>query len=286
MFNKNLPIFFMGMFQSHSDSSRSIPYATGFENLGNTCYMNATFHLYSGITELCEYFINLEPKDSLGEALHEFWTTYSSGKVKCMDLSSLREEVNKLEPKFNQPLPQDSQEYVRYIYNRIITAFPDCPLKKTQFSTLNTKTNEKEENIRILKLFLPEGTKKDQKISFDEIVDYNFKDKVIIDAPEYLIVNMVLDIDHKKHCLDLQIDPDNISLTRHTQNKTDAEYEIKCIMEHYGRFTEDGHDTAFMRLDGNNWYYFNDFNVSLYTDMKTRKFGTEYHYLLQKKTKQ
>ena len=273
----------MGMYQSFTDVPGNVePYATGFYNLGNTCYMNATFHMYSGITELCEYFSDLSSDDPLAAALHDFWKKYSSGNYSIMSLADMRKEVNKYEPKFDHPLPQDSQEYVRYIYNRIITAFPECPLKLTQFTTINTKTSEKEENIRIMKLLLPEGTQKNQTITFDEIVDYNFKDKVIVEPPEYIIVNMVLDINHDKHCLDLKLDPDNISFTRHTQNETNAEYEIKCIMEHYGKFTEDGHDTAFMRL-GAQWYYFNDKIVNVYDNMKTRKFGTEYHYLLHKK---
>lgn len=256
------------------------PFLSGFENLGNTCYMNATFHMYSGITELVDYFVNLGPKDSLGTELKEFFTEYSTGAKENMALYGLRKAINAEEPKFNENLPQDSQEYVRYVYRMILSHFPDCPLNMTRFNFV--KNGEISETSNILKLQLPEGTKKEQEITFDEILDYNMKDMKIKEAPEYIIVNMVLDINHDKHEIDLKWDIDNIPFDKYLVNGEKATYELKCAMFHTGRFTEDGHDTCYMRLQ-DNWFYFNDSRVTLEFGYKNARFGREYHYLLHKK---
>jgi ubiquitin C-terminal hydrolase len=52
------------------------------------------------------------------------------------------------------------------------------------------------------------------------------------------------------------------------------------VMTHRGKFSIDGHDTAYQRLD-DGWYYFND-SSSIKVDVKKYSLGKEYHHFVQK----
>ena len=265
------------------------PYVVGFKNLGNTCYMNATFHMYSMIQELADYFLDEKFSSSnepIGLALHKFFSQLAFPQEPAISLASLRTAINYLEPKFNNPDPQDSQEYVKYIYSTIMMKYPDCPLNLTKFDILDINNPENSKTNGILDLYLPPEVNQGDTIPIYHIFDFNFQNSKIVFPPKYLIINMKLDVDHQKKCIVLDFPIDQLDLSKYIKNNDqNCEYELIAAMYHEGLFALDGHDTCYIKVD-NKWYYLNDakafFGSMMYSVCPF--LGKEYHYLLRLKT--
>lgn len=269
-----------------------IPYAIGFSNLGNTCYMNATFHLFSQIQELADYFLEDEFADSeyeegpdIGYYMHTFFDALQNPKHSFISLKDLRQAINYKEQKFNSSLPQDSQEYVKYVYNILNEHFPLSPINLLQFRLISTANQEYSSPQGILELYLLEDVKDGAKVSIYKLFDFNFKDKLMEKAPKYLLINMKLDVNHQKQNLDLDFPINSLDLSKYVKiNENKHEYELIAVMHHMGNFSEDGHDTAFIkRPEG--WFYLNDRKVIVDTTMPSEHppLGRDYHYLLRRK---
>ena len=233
------------------------PLVCGFINLGNTCYMNSTIHMLFSINELIDYFINTNENNFLIFEFKRILIELLKGERNIIQLQKLRKAINIDSIKFNEPLPQDSQEYVNYVINTINKYCSNSPINLLKFS-----------NQFILKIPLPLN---EIEINFESLINLNFN---FNNLSNYLLINPILDINGFKKKVKFIFNYKKIIIKNNY-------YELISFMEHFGKFSIDGHDICYSKIN-DIWYKFDDTFVEEISTLDKYPFGTQYHFLLKK----
>jgi ubiquitin C-terminal hydrolase len=292
------------------------PWVAGFNNLGNTCYTNATLQVLFAIREFSDFCLTPACTNSgrLGFEFNRFLSALSIGQRLSLINGRLQNALAVDAPDYLQPMPQDSIDYFHYATATIRKYLPAAPLSITEFDlrtditcqscrkTLSTLENR----VKVLTIEPAQLIATGQLDDIDDMIarrlSFERRDwdcpachggraavsKKIVSAPRYLFVINELDVGTRepdfryKRDLKLALDPDRLSLTGFVE-AGEAVYELLAFTHHQGKWAKYGHDIAYVRHDGV-WVEHNDDMMRRVEDIQKHVvFGRQYLYLYRLK---
>ena len=146
---------------------------TGLQNIGATCYMNATLQCFSNVPRFREGILNLKNKSNdpdlvLSYSLHEvFKNLWKNNKIKYYAPYNFKDLISEMNPLFKGIAANDSKDLILFILETIhneLNKKKDLPPVQNQINNLNF--------ISVFNGFVNEYTSTNESIVSDEFYGY------------------------------------------------------------------------------------------------------------------
>ena len=125
------------------DISQNTPGLTGLQNIGATCYMNATLQCFSNVQRFREGILRLKTKVSLNKDLsyslkEVFVNLWKNNKIKYYEPYNFKNLISEMNPLFKGVAANDSKDLILFILE---TIHRELNTKKTSFPEQNNANN-------------------------------------------------------------------------------------------------------------------------------------------------
>lgn len=252
----------------------------GLINIGNTCYLNSALQFILNVDEIVNFIIKNKNATPIMNILYNFTSKYINSNNSTLNPSELKSYIGSKKDIFNNFNQQDSSEFIIYLFDIV-----NDELKK---NSLNLNINKK------LNLHLTTSIKckrmkclNESTVISKELFLFLSYEENLTDSYRLYKENEKLDEENKYMCescnkktiarkkIVVNKWPNNlfILMNRYTKNlkKKGNEMEIPINWRHnyklkggivHSGSLSGGHYVYFGKKN-NNWYLFNDSNVSL-----------------------
>ena len=144
---------------------------TGLQNIGATCYMNATLQCFSNVPRFREGILNLKNNSNdlvLSYSLHEvFKNLWKNNKIKYYAPYNFKDLISEMNPLFKGIAANDSKDLILFILENIHNELN----KKKNFPSTQNKINN-QDFISVFNGFVNEYTSTNESIVSDEFFGY------------------------------------------------------------------------------------------------------------------
>ena len=154
------------------DNNKNTPGLTGLQNIGATCYMNATLQCFSNVQRFREGILRLKGKNSLNkdlsyslkEVLVNIW---KNNKIKYYPPYNFKNLISQMNPLFEGVQANDSKDLILFILE---TIHRELNLKKNSFSAQSKVNNS--DFMSVFNQFTKFYKSNNQSIVSDEFYGY------------------------------------------------------------------------------------------------------------------
>lgn len=255
----------------------------GFQNIGNTCYLNSALQLILNIDSLCNFILNIRLKNTKINLLQELIKAYRTSDKGVINPILIKNLVSERKKMFGSYGQQDSSEFLIFLFDIL-----DDEFKKNNLPGLNSLIGLKS-NVSIkckLKKCLHENNHNENNL----FLHLPFT-KSLTESYQKYKENEKLDGDNKIHCdsckektisrkkIETSTWPDDliIVINRYTNDlrKNNSKIDIPLSWRHNYKLTGGiihsggygGGHYFYFGIKDSRWYIFNDSSIKIINSM-------------------